>query len=353
MKKIIFSLVMAFMAITVNAQIATENAKLIDNTYIGVGGQVSTPLDFYNVFPLNPAVSLTLGKELTPVFGFNVEGTAWLGSHASKGSQMRFDRPDAHNAVRGTYLGLNGTMNLTNLFCGYTGTPRKFELQTVTGLGWFHTYRAHLSDRMRDDLGAKTGLNFNFNLGANKAHTIYVQPAVLWNLTTPASHHDHIAFNKMGSQMAISVGYVYHFKTSNGTHAFKLWDVGAMNNEINLLRAELEKKPNEVITKVIERVPVTTTVENLYVVLFAQGSAELSTDAKSVLNNIPTDVTVNLVGTASVEGSDSFNKQLSVDRANNVAAYLRNRGVNVKDVTGVGSSGGVTSNRLVMVTVVK
>ena len=61
---------------TANAQIAIQKAKFFDNVYLGVHGGASTPLTFNSVFPVNPGAGLTLGKELTPVFGIELEGKA-------------------------------------------------------------------------------------------------------------------------------------------------------------------------------------------------------------------------------------------------------------------------------------
>ena len=350
MKKIIFMIMMAFAAISMNAQTAVQTSKLFDNVYVGVGGQASVPLSFNKVFPLNSAVALTLGKEFTPVVGANLEGDFWLGSRIDNRKGTRFDFDNGpHNAVRGSYLGLNSTVNFTNLFKGYTGTPRKFEMQSVVGLGWFHTFRPGVSDRMKDDLAAKTGLNFNFNLGQNKAHTIYLQPAILWNLTNPASKHDHVALNKNGAQFALGLGYAYHFKTSNGTHAFKLWDVGAMNDEINNLKAELAKKPNEVVREVVREVVVPKVIKgNEYVVYFSQNSDVLTDEAKVVLDNIKGSVVID--GYASPEGTEQYNKELSQRRANVVSEYLRAKGVMVGNVVGRGVVG-ETSNRVAIITV--
>ena len=350
MKKIFMMCMALMMSLVINAQTAIETPKIMDNWYLGVGGQVSTPLDFNGVFPLNGSAAVTLGKELTPIFGVNVEDNVWFSSHANGGTQARFDNYFSHNIVRGNYLGVNGTINLTNLLCGYMGAPRKFELQTVTGLGWWHVFTPNASDRTRDDLGARTGLNFLFNLGNKKAHTIYVQPAVLWNLETPGSKHDDIAFNKMGAQLAVQVGYVYHFKTSNGTHYFKTYDVGAMQDEINRLRAELEKKPTEVIRnhyieKVVEK---TVDGNNDYVVFFAFDSDVLTDDAKATLDKVKG--TVCVIATASPEGTAEYNKALSQRRADVVKAYLEARGVTVEKAEGLGVQGD-SSGRVSVVTV--
>ena len=183
MKKVIFMMLMAFSAIVVNAQTAVQTSKVLDNTYFGIEGGVATPLDFDHVFPLNSTASLHFGKWFTPVVGAEVEGTAWFGSHIYGGAQERFDTYGTHNAFRGLYVGVNGLVNLTNLLCGYNGTPRKFELSAVAGTGWIHTFTPNQSDKANNELGVKTGLDFAFNLGKEKAHTISVRPAVLWNVT--------------------------------------------------------------------------------------------------------------------------------------------------------------------------
>lgn len=358
MKKFILICALMFSAmVSVNAQTAIETPKFFDNWYLGVGGQATTPLDFNKVFPVNGSAVFVLGKQLTPVFGVNVEDNVWFGSH--KNGSHEFGVPhfddfglNGHNIVRANYLGVNATVNLMNLFLEYKGVPRAFELQTVTGLGWFHVFAPNQSDKSHNDLAAKTGLNLLFNLGESKAHGIFIQPAVLWNLTNPASNHSHVAFNKMGAQLAIQAGYVYRFATSNGTHHFKTYDVGAMNAEINRLLAENEELKNrkpEVVTNTIIRDKVTVKeVNNKYVVFFAQNSAELTADAKKVLDEIPEGLTVDITATASPEGTEQRNNVLSEDRAEAVAKYLDGRGIKIGSVKGLGVQG-EASNRVAIV----
>ena len=55
MKKFILTMVIGLMAaISVNAQTATEDSKLLDNTYVGVEVGATTPLNFNSIFPVNP-----------------------------------------------------------------------------------------------------------------------------------------------------------------------------------------------------------------------------------------------------------------------------------------------------------
>ena len=342
MKKLILFLFMT-VCLTVNAQMATENAKILDNTYISIGGGVSTPLD--RIFPVNPSATIAIGKEFTPVFGVEVEGTAWFGSHSF--NKSRFDSYN-HNAVRGQYLGMNGIVNLTNLFCDYKGSPRPFELKAVAGTGWLHTYRPHLSDASENSLGVKTGLDFAWNFG--DAHTFSIRPAMLWDVFTLGGMP--LQFDKRQAQFYLGAAYTYHFKASNGTHSFKTYDIGAMNNEINNLKAELAKKPTEVIRERIIEKKGDNIIINPFIIPFAKNSYELTNYAKDILDNIPHDVTVNLEGTASPEGTEEYNQILSERRAASVQDYLNNKGIKINSVKGSGITG-EESQRSVIIVVVK
>lgn len=315
MKKLLLLFMLMCGIITANAQIATENSKFTDNWNIGVEGGVFTPLNLDGMFPLNSAAGVKVGKEITPEFGLQVEGLALFNNNGLNSTPT---------GVKATNVGMNGTLNWSNILWGYKGKPRVFEIQSNTGLGWLHTWNTNVNN-----LSAKTGIDFLFNLG--KGHSLAVTPQVLWNL----DKIDKIQFNKNESQLGITLGYIYHFKNSNGTHSFKTYDIRDLNEEINLLRY---KKP-EVVEKVV-RVPVKEEVNvivNPYVVTFAQNSAILTTEAMRVLDNIPFNTSVDVVGTASPEGSEEYNYQLSVRRANAVATYLRDRMVTVNSVEGIGA----------------
>lgn len=351
MKKIIFMMFMAFSAIVVNAQTAVQTSKVLDNTYVGIDGGVATPLTFDGVFPLNPTATLHVGKLFTPVVGADIEATAWLGSHA--GYVGRFDGY-THNFIRGSYVGINALFNLTNLFYGYNGTPRTFEVSAVAGPGWVHRFMPNSNDKYHNHLGVKTGLDLAFNIGKTKAHTVSLRPAVLWNLSVPGNRFGQLAFNKKGAELYIGVGYTYHFNTSNQTHHFKVYDVGALNDEINRLNEELAKKPKvrvvkEVVKEVVKDAPSTNSiaVTSECVVYFAQNSDVLTDDAKRVLDSIKGNVRIDAY--ASPEGTEEYNKELSQRRANVVAEYLRTNGVSVTEAIGHGVDG-EASNRVAIVT---
>jgi hypothetical protein len=265
--------------------------------------------------------------------------------------------------VKATNVGLNGVINWSNLLFGYQGTPRFFEVKTNTGLGWMHyfgTYTpaypigGYVSAGKRNVLTAKTAVDFAFNLGAKKAHTITVSPGVYWNL----NESGNIKFNKNYAQFGVMVGYTYHFKTSNGTRHFKTYDVGAMIGEIDRLNDELAKKPKEVeVIKYVDRTvnnynaPVTNAVANVTdtYVFFAFNSAELDDRAKETLDKIGQNGIYVIDAYASSEGSTEYNKELSQRRADAVKAYLEGRGARVESAVGHGVQFGTTTGRIAVV----
>lgn len=345
MKKFILTFMLMFSMLTgVMAQTAIETPKFFDNVYVGVEAGATTPLTFVQPFKnINPVVGVVVGKDLTPVFGIQAEGMAWFQDH---------NFANSHTTVKAINVGVNGTVNFSNLFFGYKGAPRTFEVTGVAGLGWLRILSDHTLDGTynvedNDKLTAKTGVNFAFNFGAKKQHQLYLQPAVMWNLTPHRTWND-VQFDSRHAQFAVMLGYAYKFKTSNGTHNFKTYDVGAMNDEINNLRAELDKKPTEVI-KEVEKVVEKTIVDIENVVYFAFDNAELDARAKETLDKLGQNGVYNVYGYASNEGSTEYNKALSQRRADAVAAYLRDRGAKVDVVEGRGVQFGPTTGRVAVV----
>ena len=326
MKKLLLMFALIMGVVSANAQIAIEKSNALDNISLGVTAGVTTPLDFNSVFPLNTVVGLKAQKDFTPVIGVQIEGLAIFNDN-------HFG--DLKTAFKATNVGLNGVINLSNAFWGYKGSPRTFEVSAVGGIGWLHEF-----DSKDNSLTAKTGLDLAFNLGKAKAVSIVVSPGVYWNL----NRGGNIEFNKHNAQLAVMGSLVYHFKTSNGTHHFKTYDVGAMIDEINRLNEELAKKPKEVV-KIVEKKVEVPTIDAVSVadkngetgiVTFATGSAKLTREAKFILNQVGNDAIVNVTATASPDGSAKFNQKLSEKRAKAVADFLTARGVKVNSAEGKG-----------------
>lgn len=349
MKKFILSLMvmLTVMLSSANAQIAYQKADFLDNVYVGLNGGVSSPLDFNSVTPFNAQAGVKVGKNWSPVFETNIEGTAVFGDNHFA---------DSHTFVKATYVGLNGTLNLTNLFLNYN-PDKVFETSLEAGLGWIHNYHTPTPtniDGHANYLGAKTGAILAWNIGNNKAWQLYAEPSVYWNL----SKTDKIQFNKHNAQLAVSVGVVYKFKTSNKTHNFKVYNIydytsalEEARNRIDALEAqnaELSKRPTETYNVVKETNKETVVYsQDIFTVSFLQNSAELTQDAKNILDKVSASLPVKVIGSTSPEGTTRRNSELSVQRANAVAKYLKSRGVKVV------SAEGNEHGRIAVVTVVK
>ena len=315
------------------AQKALETQRwAFDNTSVGVSFGASTPLDFNSVFPLNTAVGIKFQKDFTPIFGFQLEGLATLNDNHFT---------DLKTTVKATNVGLNGAVNLSNLFLGYKGQPRTFEIIPVLGIGWLHNW-----DTRHNAFTGKTGVDLAFNLGKKKASAIVLTPAIYWNLK---QENYQVAFNKHDAQLSLMATYVYRFKTSNGTHNFKLWDVGALQKQIEEQQAELDKKPT-VLKEYVQTKSVETVDKSEGVIQFAQGSSELTNEAKAILDTVGDNLVVDIIGTASPEGGKKRNDELSTERAQKTADYLTKRGVRVRSAEGRGVIIGNSTNRLAIVT---
>ena len=379
MKKLGLLFAASIFAASASAQTVAES-KTFDNIYIGINGGVATKTTGHKwLSDLNSNAGLRLGRYFTPVFGLAVEGNAYF-SNKPWHSTGTF--------VRATNVSLLGTVNLSNWFGGYKGEPRVFEVSALYGLGWMHVFTNNkqfekYTEYQRNRMTSKAALNFAFNFGAEKQWQIYVEPSInfaflgqsrnkeLVATGNPANpigiveHSDYRykaatqagqpAYNINNSFVQLNAGIIYKFKNSNGTHNFTIVtprdqaEIDALNAQINELR---NRKP-EVITKeveVVKEVPAVKefTVSDLVFVTFAQGKYNLTKEAKAALDNIKEGSHVQVVGTASPEGSAALNQKLSEKRATVVANYLSGRGVIVDETTGKGVQG-VTSNRLAVV----
>ena len=378
MKKLVLMLAAASMAASVSAQTVAES-KAFDNVYVGINGGVATKTTGHKwLSDLDPNAGIRIGRYFTPVFGLAIEGNAYFSNKpwTSTGT-----------VVRATNASLLGTVNLSNLFGGYKGEPRTFEVSALYGLGWMHVfghdYEQHANTKLdklednRNRMTSKAALDFAFNFGSEKQFQFYVEPSI--NFAFLGKTHEkefkganvsandygygykttaqagQPAYNINNSFVQLNAGLVYKFKNSNGTHNFTIVtprdqaEIDALNAQINELR---NRKPEVITKEIVKEVPSVKvkefTVSDLVFVTFAQGKSALTKEAKAALNNVKEGVHVQVVGTASPEGSKELNDRLSQARADVVANYLKGRGVIVDEATGKGVQG-VTSNRLAVV----
>lgn len=349
MKKLFVLFAAAAMTLTASAQ-ALEESKTFDNFYIGINGGVSTKMTEQSGWlgGLNPNAGLRIGRWFTPVFGLAVEGNAYFSNKPL---------PSTGTAVRATNVGAIATVNLSNWFGGYPGEPRAFEVIAVGGLGWTHWYGNNGFPHNINFTTAKAGLDFTFNLGAEKAWQVYIEPAVTWGLNGPQylDYEDQYGnlfksytgtkFNVNDAFFQLNAGIVYKFKNSNGTHNFKVADlrnqaeIDRLNAIINGLRNDLDAKDREIArlqklldecnARVCPTCPEPKEVANLQpTVLFRQGKSVIDPAQyapieliSNYMKNHP-EAKVKIDGYASPEGSLELNKKLSIDRAEAVKSAL-------------------------------
>jgi len=340
MRKTILLSVFALSALTINAQTAVvEGGGFWDNWSMGIQGGATMKMSGTGFFKsARPAFGLTIGKQWTPILGMDIQGMGYVNT---TNSSTMIDASDVSLITR---------MNLMNLFAGYEGMPRPFEIETVTGLGWLHHYMNGGGDT--DDMSARVGLNFNFNLGEDAAWTFGIKPAVVFNLTGEYPSKK-MAFNRNHSNMEILFGLTYHFADSDGNRHFALVNavdpmaLAAMNEEINDLREVVVAKDvelvgladellmvqnqlNEARNKKVEASGETINiVESVVAFPFNQSNVQssqmpsLEHVANYLKNNPDANITVN--GYASPEGTEEYNLQLSQRRADAVKDILVNK----------------------------
>lgn len=342
MKKFIAVTVACLTCSGIYAQRAYEGANLGDNWSIGIHAGVTTPLTHSAFFPnMRATWGLGIGKQLTPFFGMGVEAMTSINTTASK------------TAFDNTNVSLLTSVNLSNLFAGYWGTPRLFEIETVAGLGWLHY--AQNGDGDRNSISSKLGLNFNFNLGEAKAWTIGIKPALVYDLN--ACGERNVGFNANRAAWEITAGLKYHFRCSNGKHHIsfaKLYDqaeVDALNEQVNNLRqtnvdqeaeltaanqrnAELEQQLADCKNQgpVIVTDTITSHKKTLEsVVTFRQGGVSVVASQTPNVERIATylknheKATVSIKGYASPEGKAEVNARIAQQRADAVKSLLVQR----------------------------
>ncbi len=358
MKKLVLLFAAATLAVSASAQTTVAGSKAFDNVYIGINGGVATKMTGHSwLGDLDPNAGLRIGKNITPVFGLAVESNAYFSNKPWESTGT---------VVRALNTSLLGTLNLSNMFGGYKGDPRVFEVSALYGIGWGHVFLHANEGRAYNRMTSKAGLDFAFNLGKNKAWQIYIEPSVTWvfngqpgttgynSWADPeyklARNANQGSYNINNAAFQVNAGIVYKFKNHDGRHNFTIVtprdqaEIDGLNAQINDLRNQLNGKDNELnaknrriadLQKALDECnakpkyvkPETAT--NLQpTVLFRQGKsvidkaqyAPIELIANYMNNNKNANVEVR--GYASPEGSKELNQKLSEARANAVKNAL-------------------------------
>lgn len=288
-----------------------------DWTVFNTKTRVINPLlkGWWKTQPVN--ANLYVGKLVTPYVGLELD---YSGTFNVPGAPAFMD---THN------LTASGLLNLNNFLGGYKGHRRGVEFEALAGAGWFHNYTGALTDGQENDRNAvsvRGAIRTNFNL--SKTLSLTVTPEYVW---LPRNLGDAIR-NKQSFNL--SVGMKYRVNTERGGFKYvKLYDaneVEALNSTINDLRREyallLDKANN---TKSENSVVVKNEVATIGVILFDKGSYKLrNTDLSKIAELLnKTNGQIVLTGNISPEGSEGYNRELAMNRANIVRVALVNHGV--------------------------
>ena len=354
MKKLFLMLAAATFAANVSAQNTAITAnKAGDNWYIGANVGVATPMQkfpygtdakgagFFKGFA--PKFGVRIGKNFTTVFGLAADVDLYFASKSDSKSLM-----GNKTFINATNASLLGTFNLSNLFAGYPGEPRSFEVIALGGFGWEHTFGG---TQKANALTSKAAIDFAFNLGAAKALQLYIEPAVVFGLQNYGSgacnalSNNSMKYDSRAGLFQLSVGLNYKFGNSNGTHNFakaQLRDqseIDGLNAKINELRADNNAKDGKIANdartiadlqaqlaacknqKPTEKVVVKNDTQLQPIVIFGQGKstidaaqyASIEMVAKYMRNH--KDSKVLIKGYASPEGNAELNQKLSEARA--------------------------------------
>ena len=362
MKKLFLMLAVAMLTVSANAQKTAVTAnKAGDNWYIGINAGVATPMnkfrsnlgggeDFGFMKGVSPEFGVRVGKNLTTVFGLALDINNYFGNKSDSKSMF-----GSKTFINSTDFDILSTWNLSNLFGGYLGQPRKFEVIALAGGGYSRAWA-----QKQGGINAKFAFDLALNLGAAKQWQVYLEPGVV--LGQPYPHYANpfrkteFLFNgkKWNGAFSLKLGVNYKFGTSNGTHNFKIEElrdqaeIDALNAKINELRGDVDAKngqlnaANQTIndlkkklaecearpTQIVEEKKETTLQP---IVIFRQGKstidaaqyASVEMVAKYLKNHPESKVLVK--GYASPEGKAELNQKLSEARATAVANALIKR----------------------------
>lgn len=328
MKKIISFLFALVMMMTVaNAQ-TVENKGVFSQMYIGLSaGANYNPVSDYSNFDFNALkynAALEIGKDVTPITGFSLQGVA------------NADFANGFDLYRVDVFG-NTKFNLMNLFGGYKGYPRRFEIKTVTGIGWNHNIGQALNP---NDIALQAGLEFDFNLGKNRNWYITFTPMVQANEILRSQHITPMVKN---ADLKANVGIVYRLGRGD-SHNFVVCDKAYTEEQYDNLYTEYENVKNKDIetdTIVIEKVvEVEKIIELGYVtecITFPKNSAEISVTEMQRLDlymhSMNKDIAYVVCGSADTgTGSYDYNNELAQKRADAIVKILKDNGFNVETV---------------------
>ncbi len=373
-KLIILSLMVAA-ASTATAQTKEKlfSEKATDNVYISVGAGAA--LNMYDEDgssfgdKIAPRVTVSLGKWFTPVWGIrgqvglwkDVVATGWgsngatVNGVAQPGTIQKYD-------AKNVRLHLDGTMNLSNLLCGYN-PDRLFTLSVFAGPGLTiakpytqktitpnadgTAWTKNLSEKkVRTFVNGSVGLLGMFNVSK------YVDINLEVRGELSPSTYGALCPARTNGNIAATAGVTYTFGGKKFVSCPKV-DEDAINAELNRYRNELaqaqadlaacrNKKPETVTKEVVKEIEVAGPRAIFFKIgkstIDDYGKVNIQLAAKVLKAN--TDKKYKVAGYADkATGSDKLNQKLSEKRAQAVYDALISEGVSKDQLELVGFGG--------------
>lgn len=349
MKNITLIAALAAVTLSANAQSAFKKTGITDNLSVSLQGGVYEPLykgDF--IKDMRPVVRLSVNKYFNPVMGVSLYGEAFINNNNGNGytaTACGNGGPGLKTIVDFSNVGGNALVNLTNLFAGYQGQPRFFEVAAEAGLGWGYQYGHCYNPNYFETTNFALDLNFNVmpKLQVNLRPAIsYQAPREFWRLDRKD------AVMQLTAGVSYTIGDNFTFCDKKYTQG----EIDALNGQINGLRGEVDnanRKAGDVqraldnanrriselekelaAEKAKDKTVVTQVVKGKLapVVIFDQGKSSVSKVQQPSVQMIATymknhpDCKVTVKGYASPEGSAELNQKLSQKRADSVRDCL-------------------------------
>ena len=351
MKKIFLSVMFTGAAVAANAQKvkvqrvkAINYAHTLDNWQVGVNVGGYTPTAGYPFFKSTRFnFGAEISKQISTGFRFGIDATAYINNN-SDGYRNPL-------TIDYTNVAILANFNLNNIFGGYKGAPRKFEVEAFAGIGWLHFFYQGRSNDL-NEMSVKYGANFWFNLGESRAWAIKFSPSILYLIDQGLPQQQANSLNSKFPYAQANLGLVYRFKGSNGKHYFTLYEPSvhvpvvednsavvednsaALSqkereledaiNRINQLESELEtvKEKQQVETAAQAKKPLES------IISFKQGRSIVEDSQLPNVERIATylreypNSRVVIKGFASPEGSVEVNERIAKARAEAVKAVL-------------------------------
>ena len=351
MKKIFLSVMFTGAAVAANAQKvkvqrvkAINYAHTLDNWQVGVNVGGYTPVAGYPFFKSTRFnFGAEISKQISTGFRFGIDATAYINNN-SDGYRNPL-------TIDYTNVSILANFNLNNIFGGYKGAPRKFEVEAFAGIGWLHFFYQGRGNDL-NEMSAKYGANFWFNLGESRAWAIKFSPSILYLIDQGIPQQQANSLNSKFPYAQANLGLVYRFKGSNGKHYFTLYEPSvhapvvednsavvednsaALSqkereledaiNRINQLESELEtvKEKQQVETAAQAKKPLES------IISFKQGRSIVEDSQLPNVERIATylreypNSRVVIKGFASPEGSVEANERIAKARAEAVKTVL-------------------------------